>query len=157
MIQRIQTVYLLLAVACMSSIFAFNLASFQDSEAMMYEIDLYQLTSLNDLTETKVQNGLPAVVLITSAIGLLLFTVLQYRNRGRQTQMARMSYILILLSVAAMWWIINTNYWTSTYVGHGFNYSVGFYLPFAAIAFTWLANRSIKQDDDLVRSLDRLR
>jgi hypothetical protein len=157
MIQRIQTIYLLLALACMACIFAFNIASFQDSNAVMYEIDLYKIHSITDEVTLDVQNDMPAVILITSAIGLLLFTVLRYRNRGRQTQFARMSYILILLSVASMWWIINTNYWASTYAGYGFNYSVGFYLPFAAIAFTWLANRSIKQDEDLVRSLDRLR
>ena len=37
------------------------------------------------------------------------------------------------------------------------SYHVGCYLPVLAIAFLILANRAIKKDEKLVRSLDRIR
>tara|TARA_Y100000589_G_scaffold328065_1_gene371367 strand:+ start:49 stop:210 length:162 start_codon:yes stop_codon:yes gene_type:complete len=36
-------------------------------------------------------------------------------------------------------------------------YHVGFYMLISSIPFLFLANRGIKKDDDLVKSLDRLR
>ena len=36
-------------------------------------------------------------------------------------------------------------------------YHVGFYLLISSIPFLFLANRGVKKDDDLVKSLDRLR
>ena len=36
-------------------------------------------------------------------------------------------------------------------------YSYGFYFPVAALAFQFLANRGIKKDEALVRSVERLR
>jgi hypothetical protein len=37
------------------------------------------------------------------------------------------------------------------------DYGLGMYLPVIALAFTFLANRGIKKDEDLVKSVDRLR
>ena len=36
-------------------------------------------------------------------------------------------------------------------------YHLSFYLLISSIPFLFLANRSVKKDDDLVKSLDRLR
>tara|TARA_B100000886_G_scaffold335217_1_gene291949 strand:+ start:57 stop:218 length:162 start_codon:yes stop_codon:yes gene_type:complete len=36
-------------------------------------------------------------------------------------------------------------------------YHVGFYMLISSIPFLFLANRGIKKDEDLVKSLDRLR
>ena len=34
---------------------------------------------------------------------------------------------------------------------------IGFYLPIAAVSFQFLANRGIKKDEELVKSVERLR
>ncbi|MFM1932704.1 MAG: hypothetical protein RL226_2007 [Bacteroidota bacterium] len=156
MIQRIQTVYLLLAIVCIGSVFFFNIGGYQDTTAHITEIGMYKVTTGSGEVTPTVKGNL-AAIMASVALVMLVLTVFQYKHRKRQIQFARLSYLLVMLVIGVFWWVLEANYWTKHIEGAVFDYGVSFYLPFAAIAFIWLANRGIKADEDLVRSLDRIR
>lgn len=72
-------------------------------------------------------------------------------------QLVRFSYIALLLGVGSIWYFTDQNYWSLQLSEPDLSYRTGFYLPFVSFAFAWLANRAIRNDEELVKSLDRLR
>jgi hypothetical protein len=87
---------------------------------------------------------------------LLLAIVTMFKNRKLQLILGRLSYLLILGYFVLLYW------WTDQIAGilvpgSEAAYGAGIYFPVAALAFVFLANRAIKKDEDLVKSLDRLR
>lgn len=154
MIQRIQSVYLALAILSMALMFAFKVAgiSTADGEAVL---------TIYGATLNAEPLGLPllvvppfiytAIIIVALVIQLLLF-----KNRKFQMTVGRVAYLLILGFVVFL-------YFAGDQLAEAVNatgdlrYGAGIYFPVAAVAFVFLANRSIKKDEELVRSLDRLR
>lgn len=156
MLQRIQTVYLLLAVLSLSSIMLFDIAHFSDAAGNKNMLGLYHLTTA-DTELSSVKFSLLPVVFISLSIALLVVAIFAYRKRKRQMQFVRFTYLTIAASIVSVFFFVNENYWALQLPEPDLSYRTGFYLPFVAFAFCWLANRAIRQDEELVRSLDRLR
>lgn len=158
MIQRIQTVYLLLAVLCAAATFVFPYAHFYSGEAKISEYVMFGL--INVQSETMEMAGpylfpiwvLGALAVLAPAIAMFL-----YKKRPLQYKIARLSYIVNLAYVVYLFFAIdaiNTDFYES---GMRVLHHIGFYLPIAAFVFCFLAVRGIKKDEDLVKSLDRIR
>lgn len=156
MLQRIQTVYLILAIMSLSSIVLFDIAHFNDAAGNNNMLGLYHLTTA-DKEISSVKWSLLPVVFIALSIALLVVAIFTYRKRKRQMQFVRFTYLTIVASVVSIFFFVNENYWSLNLPEPDLSYRTGFYLPFVAFAFCWLANRAIRQDEELVRSLDRLR
>lgn len=156
MLQRIQTVYLLLAAAAVFSVFLFDIAHFTDAAGSKNMLGLYQLKLANGEIKSVKASLLPILVLSVAG-ALQLFSIFAYRKRRRQMQLVRFSYLTLLLGVGAIWYFTDQNYWTLELAEPDLSYRAGFYLPFVSFAFAWLANRAIRNDEELVKSLDRIR
>ncbi|MCH2197921.1 MAG: DUF4293 domain-containing protein [Flavobacteriales bacterium] len=156
MLQRIQTVYLLLAVISLVVVFFVDIAHFADAAGIESELSLYKITNGNGEIG-KVEYGMLPVALIAVTAAILFATILQYRNRNVQSKIIRMCYVLLLLCVVAIWYFTDQNYWSLEIAEPQFSYSIGFFMPFVAFAFTFLASRGIRKDEQLVKSLDRIR
>lgn len=83
-----------------------------------------------------------------------LIAIFLYKNRLLQTKVAQAGALvsLVLLGFAA--YLFKQNHEASAGVMQA---GLGLGLPLISAIFQWLAARSIKKDENLVRSMDRLR
>ncbi|MFN8350304.1 MAG: DUF4293 domain-containing protein [Flavobacteriales bacterium] len=85
-------------------------------------------------------------------------SIFLYGNRPRQMRVVRGISLLVLLCGGAQAFVhqsVQSYLGTAPHVESSFQ--AGFFLPFLAFACCWLAERGIRQDEQLVRSMDRLR
>jgi Mn2+/Fe2+ NRAMP family transporter len=145
MIQRIQSILLLLTSGAFFSEFIFPFA-YSDVEGSGFLSD----------KEFTVQDH-PVLLILAILGGLVaLAAIFQFSNRSRQMVMSRVSIVLgILLPLVAFLLV----YMEPDKQGDlaVYNDGIGLYLPFIAILCSILAIRFIKKDDKLVKSMDRLR
>ncbi|WP_439153165.1 DUF4293 domain-containing protein [Winogradskyella sp.] len=136
MIQRIQTLYLVLAVVISAGlIFVFHLWT-NNEGAKVFAMDNYIYLGL----------------FVGSAL-LSLIAIFSFKNRKSQFVMGRMNIILnfILLGIFVYQ---SLNLSGETNVSEK---GIGILLPIFSIVCLVLANKAIKKDEDLVKSVDRLR
>ena len=136
MIQRIQTLYLFLAAAITAGlIFVFHLWTNND-DVKVFALDNYAYLAM----------------FIGSAL-LSLISIFSFKNRKFQFVMGRLNIILnfILLGIFVY---KSLNLSGETNVSEK---GIGILLPIFSIVFLVLANKAIKKDEELVKSVDRLR
>ncbi len=152
MLQRIQSVYLGLAVLLSVGLFVWPIGSFSADNSEL-------ILSVFGLTTTKgeiITMTYPIVILTGIITFLLLFQVFNFKRRIRQIQTGIAVIVLIVF-----WYLIN-----GIYIYHYFmdfdiflsvKPSVGAFIPLAMIVFILLGNKYIRKDEELVRSVDRIR
>ena len=136
MIQRIQSIYLALAFGITAILpFIFHLWKLENGETVYFMSNiLYSLLF-----------GLSTTLSIVSLIS--------FKKRQQQFVMNRLNIILNLILLGLF------VYRTLTVSGETVvsEKGIGMFLPIVAIVFLVLANKAIKKDEDLVKSVDRLR
>jgi hypothetical protein len=144
MIQRIQSIFLLLAALCFFGLFGIPFASSDVVGAHFFADQVYDVTDHTILTVLAILGG------VISLIGIFL-----YKNRSAQMRMGIFSIIAsIFILVVAFLLVYNE----ADKLGDIEIYEkLGIGLPVLSILFVVLANRFIKKDDKLVKSMDRLR
>ncbi len=136
MIQRIQTIYLLIsAIIAAGLIFVFHL-----------------WTNSNDVPVFAKDNMTYLLLFLGSAL-LSLISIFSYKKRQSQFVLGRLNIILnfILLGLFVYQLLISPG------ESHISEKGVGIFMPIFSIVFLVLANKAIKKDEDLVKSVDRLR
>lgn len=158
MIQRVQTIYLLLSLICLGCVtFGMELLSFI-SPNMEYHVFSYGVLPINP--ETGLGTGLRYFSGYFVGMGLMVLgivTLFLYKNPKRQHKIGRMyfyTYFLVLVS-ALIILSIGESKVASDITGRQLN--LGFFLFVAGLPFAFLANVGIKRDKKLLESLDRLR
>ena len=137
MIQRIQTIYLF---------FAFIVTG-----VLPFFIPLWIMTNGKDYFF--MQNEIYAIVLGLSTT-LSLLSMLSYKKRQNQFVIGRLNIILNLILLGLfVYRSLNLSGETLAVSEKG----IGMFLPIVAIVLLVLANKAIKKDEDLVKSVDRLR
>ncbi|MFM9825730.1 DUF4293 family protein [Flavobacterium sp.] len=137
MIQRIQTIYLLLA--------------FVATGFLPFFIPLWTLSNHKDFFF--MQNQIYVIVLGLSTT-LSLLSIISYNKRQNQFVIGRLNIILNLILLGLF------VYRSLNVSGEALAVSekgIGMFLPIVAIVLLVLANKAIKKDEDLVKSVDRLR
>ena len=158
MIQRIQSVFLALLALAMGSVLGLPL---------WHKIDGRMLQELTLTAFGFVGNGmpeLPAGVGPVWAIGALAGTsaavalaeLFQFRNRTRQQVLGQLNLLLITATLGAGFYFANQGEQLLNIKLEG-QFQIGFYLPTLALLLNLLASRFIRRDEQLVRSMDRLR
>lgn len=155
MIQRIQTIWLLLASAAIFALFLFPFMQFTDIDGTAKAVKvtgLYQYTG----QEVVLNESYTLLTIGTVIVGILPFIVLFFfRNRKKQISY---SYITIILIIAYSFWLVETAKSALGSVQLQLqNYGIGVLLPSVAILFMILALRGIRSDEKLIKSADRLR
>lgn len=150
MIQRIQTLYLLLAAAALGLQFVLPYAvapagSVTDAAATFSD----GVFDLND------RLGLLINTVVAAALALVALFL--YKNRlaqSRMTSFGLFASAILAVTLAAQFFFLGNEAGSS--IGN-IRYQAGVGLPAAAALLLWLANRGIRRDEALVRSADRLR
>ena len=155
MIQRIQTVYLLLATVLMSLTLFLPLATiWQGSEEFV--IKTFTLDG-----PLGAESRLPLYLGILLALPTLLplITIFLYKKRMVQIRLCVSEIVLLLGSVAFIALYCYRLCEVLAEMMTDLNFTLGFVslMPFVAIFFVVLAIRGIARDEALVRSLDRIR
>ena len=136
MLQRIQTVYLLISALVIGGLYLWFPIIKSESGFII------------------ISNNEPVVVgLIFGSILLTLLSILNFKKRQLQFVINRLSIILnfLLLGVFVYRSLILSG---ETLVSEK---GIGVLLPIISIVFLVMANKAIKKDEDLVKSVDRLR
>ncbi|SFB26717.1 protein of unknown function [Flavobacterium swingsii] len=136
MIQRIQSIYLLLAFIVTGALpFVFHLWKLENGEIVYF---------MNDMKYT---------ALFGLSTALSLVSLLSFKKRQQQFVMNRLNIILNLILLGLFVYRTLTVSGETTVSEKG----IGMFLPIVAIFLLVLANKAIKKDEDLVKSVDRLR
>lgn len=137
MIQRIQTIYLFLALVVTGVLpFVFGLWTL-DNKVVYYFM----------------QNQLYLVLFALSTV-LSAVSIVSYKKRQNQFVMGRLNIILNLILLGLfVYRSLNLSGETPAVSEKG----IGMFLPIVAIVLLVLANKAIKKDEELVKSVDRLR
>ena len=145
MIQRIQSLFLLLAAASFGALFFIPFAM-SDTVTTQFLAD-----RIYDVTDHPVLAGLAGLGALLAMVSIFLF-----RNRPLQLKLGYVIIILaILLPVAAFLLFMNES--ATLESSAEVMDQAGTYIPGLAILFGFLSNYFIKKDERLVRSMDRLR
>ena len=137
MIQRIQTIYLLLAFVVTGILMFF-----------------FPLWTMSDNKEYFFMQSQVYTILLGLSTSLTLLGVVSYKKRKNQFVIGRLNIILNLILLGLfVYRSLNLSGETPAVSEKG----IGMFLPAVAIVLLVLANKAIKKDEDLVKSVDRLR
>lgn len=152
MIQRIQTLFMVLAVAALTAFYFVDIMVFR-SENEEYH---FSLLSSGNGEEAGSNFSMIAPYAVGLAILLIVINIFMYGNRRRQIRIADGITFLLLGILTFM--MITPDKIAARLGGEWLqSISAGYYLPLIAIVCMILARRAIKKDDQLVRDSDRLR
>ncbi|MBJ6369715.1 DUF4293 domain-containing protein [Snuella sedimenti] len=136
MLQRIQTIYLLLSAGVSAGlIFVFHLWKTKEGVTVF------------------AANEAVFISLFLGSALLSLIAVFMYKKRKSQFMLGRLNIILNFI-LLGFFVYQSLNLSGETYVSEK---GIGMLLPIVSIVFLALANKAIKKDEDLVKSVDRLR
>ena len=147
MIQRIQSIFLLIASACSFALFGFPFASVDktvENSALFSNDTLYNLSD----------NMILLIVYVLA--GLLAFgAIFLFKNRNQQKTVARVAAVFNLIGIVlAIVFFVKYSVMDS---GVTPNDGFGLYTPVIGFILILLAVRAIGKDEALVRGMDRLR
>ena len=154
MIQRIQSIYLFLAALASGATFLppLSIGSFQNAAATV-------VAAQDGLLNVFDNTGL--MVLTASVSILALITLFLFKKRPLQLNIIKALLAMALVGLILLGFMVKTNLdaFNSNDPSNGILTlnPLGFIAPFVAIVLSVLAYRSIKKDEILVRSADRLR
>lgn len=136
MLQRIQTIYLLISVGISAGlIVVFNLWTTTTEVAFYAKDDVLYLS------------------LFLGSAALSLIAIFKYNKRQTQFVLGRLNIILNFI-LLGLFVYRSLNLSGETDVSEK---GIGMLLPIFSIVFLVLANKAIKKDEELVKSVDRLR
>lgn len=154
MIQRIQTLFLGL-VAFTMTLNLFSTVWQADTEGKSILLTPFYLSEKT--IEGEHYHGVIYIaLLIILIIGISIFSITRFKNRPLQLKLGLGSSVLLCLVVGAYYLVIGKGK-TMIAADAVAHFDPGFYLPLIAIVLNILANRFIKKDENLVKSVDRLR
>lgn len=137
MIQRIQTIYLLFSLI-VTGILPFFIPLWKMSDSSAYFFMQNQFY----------------VILFGLSTTLSLLSIVSYKKRQNQFVIGRLNIILNLILLGLF---VYRSLNLSGEILAVSEKGIGMFLPIVAIVLLVLANKAIKKDEDLVKSVDRLR
>ena len=143
MIQRIQTLYLMVAAMAAGGLtFVFSL--WIENELTTYAFNLFS-------SENMLLKMIPVFFIGSSVLSLI--TIFLFKKRQLQFVLNRLNILinLILLGVLIYYLLILSGETKISEKG------IGVFIPFIVVLLLVLANRAIYKDENLVKSVDRLR
>ncbi len=137
MLQRVQTIYLTIALFSAS--------------VMPYLLPLWKLDS--DMNFYFIES-IGYVSLFGLSTSLSIISIMSFKNRQLQFVLGRLNIILNLILLGLF---VYRSLNVSGEIPRVSEKGIGMFLPVLSIVMLVLANKAIKKDEDLVKSIDRLR
>lgn len=154
MIQRIQSLYLLVAAVLLAVVNFFPLAHCKVGEGF-YTIDSCGVHA-NGLEAYAGTTFLCWLLPVFSAVAVLLVLLALFGFKNRIKQMRRCVYAILV--IIGYYVVFGAEVWSvKSTTGVFPDLALLAELPLIAIILIFLSGRAIKRDEDLVRSMDRIR
>jgi hypothetical protein len=147
MIQRIQTVFILVAGLLIGSLYVQKFADI----IVNNELHIFNAFGIFK-NEELLFNGLPILIFIGIITVLHFVAIFLFKKRILQIRVLAFT-IILLLGLCGMFFYFTYASFDEVKVA----FKVAVALPVVAVILDWLAIRAIGKDEALVRSLDRLR
>jgi len=154
MIQRIQTLYLIVAALLVAALFFVPFAELTGKDGAYYLFNISGINVVSSGSSTSLDNAMPVLVLVCLSLIMVVLSIFLFKNRISQI---RISYISIsfLFGLKALMYYYT---WSSNNVPIGGLHSkIYATLPLIAAISVFLAIRNIRKDENLVKSIDRIR
>jgi hypothetical protein len=153
--QRIQTVFLVIAIISLIGAILFPIWVHQDSIEQVHKLFAfhYSKTAVSGETETLYFPYVFTAVLAIASITIAFIEIGKYKDRVLQMKLGALNSLFL----AGM---IICAYLFSRELGNTFQggrYGLGLWLPGVAVFCNLLANRFIRRDEKIVRDSNRLR
>lgn len=159
MLQRIQTVFLLIIAALMTLFLFFPvwIGVYPDGSSSHQIFALFHYQYGPDGQEETVEYLPYAISGILAGLAIVIAVVeaFAYKNRMTQVKLGALNALILGGSLASAIWIANQS--MQGWEGIQGQYGIGVFFPVFALICNILANRFIRKDEKLVRSMDRIR
>ena len=142
MIQRLQSIWMFIAAIVMALLYKLPMAKGLKGDTGML---------LNGSLESL--DHVALIVMNSVSLGLILLAIFLFKKRPVQLKINALNMLLILALPIIAYFLLRTDQGGEALVA----IVPGTFFPAVAILFLILANRSIRKDDKLVKSADRLR
>ena len=154
MIQRTQTVYLLLSSVLMFLVFMFPLSELLVSENINYIFRYRGIYELADNSEILTIPSIPLAIIFGIILIINLISIFLFKNRMLQMRLSIFNIMLMLGSMGLAYFYIYTAF---NELNTTLHISFAATFPLISAILTYMAFRGIKKDEKLVKSLDRIR
>lgn len=151
MIQRIQTVYLLLALVLTVVCLCMPVGVFHTPE-MGGDVEMYNLWTLSPDNGIEYRVWPLFVALIISCTNCVL-AIFSFKNRKLQLTICKLNQLLVVIWVALLLFFVKTG----DAANMAFTPSYYVFLLIVVLFLYQCAVRGIKKDDKLIKDMDRLR
>lgn len=152
MIQRIQTIYLLVATILLGSIFVFPFAELLSSDGQLFIFNFNGLSIDNE--EGLYLLTVPTIILLIVIVLIPFISIFLYKKRVLQMRANSLNIFLMLGYLGLNYYYIQN---FSKQLEGVVSYQITSIFPFITVILTYLAIRSIGKDEALVRSMNRIR
>ncbi len=167
MLQRVQTIFLLGVSVCMILMLFFPIwekGSLEQDQVEAITLDAFhqthtQISTVGNDSNAQVAEQTPTyyiAILAILATVIALFSIFKYSNRLTQIKLGALNSLIIAGALGtALYFAMNSEKIINPELQG--NYKIGFFMPVAALIFNMMANRFIRRDENLVKSVDRIR
>jgi hypothetical protein len=153
MIQRIQSLYLLLVTVLYSLLFIIPLNQLIAANHVL-ELNIFGIYELETSGKTLIASLYPILILVIVSILISLISIFLFKKRKIQMRLSMYNAILgIGIEALALFYI----YRVAENNDSSFGFAPGLLIPIVSSIFSFLAFKSIDKDEKLVRSIDRIR
>lgn len=159
MLQRIQTLFLLVVVVCMTATAVLPVWSYT-LQGDTIELVMGELVLKPSVTQEVVQslNMMYLLGIAVTAAIIALLNIFKFNNRKVQLKIGMVTSLLIIIYMVLTFLFVPKQAIELGGVDiSGVHFQFGYYLTVVALLFNILARVFIKKDEDLVRSVDRIR
>lgn len=154
MIQRIQTLYLLVADILLVALYLLPFAELTGKEGASYLFNLNGLVPGNTTNGEVLLNTWPLLAITGLIFALVVVVIFQYKNRPLQIKLSYLSAALLLILTGLIYFYV----WKGNAVAGGnYSFRLSSAFPLIAAILAWLATKGMIKDENLVKSIDRIR
>jgi hypothetical protein len=152
MIQRIQTIFLLIALVSTGLLIWLPLGEIAVNE----KIYTFSVKGIVDaLSGQTIYQAWHLIALTVVVLLLQVIIIFTFKKRNKQIRLATINIMLMLGFVIVSWLFVM---FTAKSMGNGiYSLKITLALPLVAVFLNYLAIRAIQSDDALVKSVDRIR
>jgi hypothetical protein len=154
MIQRIQTIWLLISAISSGFLMKGGITNFIDKTGQKYLTGFFGINKLSDAGYELITSSIPLTILIIIIPVLSVISILFFQSRRVQKML---TLILILFSICLLVLVTNCSYIIIMHYDAKLIPGVKMVIPVIILSAAILAYRGISRDDRLVKSYDRLR
>ena len=155
MIQRIQSLYLILATAVLVLMFYIPFSVLISSSDMAYSVVYNGISQYSDKAWSLINMNYLGVILLILSCTITFIAIFLFKNRKLQIKFCWISIVSAFLVLAT--YFIRHKFAVADYNITKSSFSWSAILPLISAILAYMALKSIKKDDDLVKSVDRIR